>query len=252
MTEIWYARLLRLYPADHPRDEMLDVLLTSGRPFRREVLPLVLGGLRARSGGGQSLAVRWRYAARAAALMLLIASAAGQMSDALSTGPPVTSWWIVTWSAAAFAFVAVLLGFRLPGFVLALTAFLTGAVNAGDWRSATGYALAATLLLIPGPRTPVVNPLLPVVALAAALAGRELPTELLYLVLVAVLLWSAVVDERILLAVGIALSVGAIQLLGYASAGTDPRIFLLAASRLLIPAILLTAGAFIAVRRARV
>jgi hypothetical protein len=40
MTEIWYARLLRLYPADHPRDEMLDVLLTSGRPCRREVLPL--------------------------------------------------------------------------------------------------------------------------------------------------------------------------------------------------------------------
>jgi hypothetical protein len=49
------------------------------------------------------------------------------------------------------------------------------------------------------------------------------------------MLWSVVVDERILLAVGIALSVGAIQAIGYATVGNDPRIFLLAAVRLLIP-----------------
>lgn len=251
MSEIWYARLLRLYPADHPRDEMLDVLLTSRRPWRREVLPLVLGGLRARSAGNQSLAVRWRYAARAAALMLLVASAASQMSDA-NTGMPVTSWWIVAWSAAALASVAVLLGLRLPGFILVLTAFLTVAANADDWRAGTGYALAAMLLMIPGPRTPVVNPLLPVVALTAVLAGRELPIELLYLVLIAVLAWSVVVDERILLAIGIALSIGAVQHVAYATSGNDPRMYLIAASRLLVPAIFLTMGAMIAARRTRV
>jgi hypothetical protein len=231
---------------------MLDVLLTSGRPFRREMLPLVLGGLRARSGSGQPLIVRWRYAARAAALMLLIASFAGQMSDAPAAGVPVTSGWMVTWSLAACASVAVVLGFRLPGFAFALTAFLTVAADTGDWHSGTGYALAAVLLLIPGPRTPVLNPLLPVVALAAVLAGRQLPPEVTYLVLIAVLLWSVVVDERILLAVGIALSAGTIQLVSYAITGDDPRIFLLAASRLLTPALFLAAGAVIAERRARV
>jgi hypothetical protein len=37
-----YAILVRLYPADHPRDEMLGVLEENGQPWCREAPSLML------------------------------------------------------------------------------------------------------------------------------------------------------------------------------------------------------------------
>ena len=54
---------------------MLDVLEQNRRAWYREVPPLLFGAVRARTGAGQPASLRWLYAARAAALMLLVASA---------------------------------------------------------------------------------------------------------------------------------------------------------------------------------
>jgi hypothetical protein len=241
MTESRYARLLRLYPAGHPRDEMLGVLLESGRPVHREVLPLVFGALRARSGGDQSLAVRWLYAARAAALILLVWEAIGN-GDGLSEVAPAP------WAAVAAALLVVA-GARRPALGFALTAFIAGLVTADHWTFVTGLGLAAALLAIPGPRTPVANPLL--VALAVAIPVGD-PPWLPIVVLFAFALW-AVVDERLLLAFGFVLSD---QIFGFVSAAmagiADGEIWRYAVQRLLIPAACVAVGAAIAASRARV
>lgn len=248
MSEIWYARLLRLYPPGHPRDEMLDVLLAAGRPAHREIVPLVLGALRARSGGDQPLTVRWLYAARAAALMLLVATAVGSVHDAAAGWLPVTTSVVLVWIAVTVAVLAVLAGLRAPAAAGALTAFVVVASAASDWRAGTGYALAAALLLIPGPGTRVLNPL--PLLLAAAVPWTDRADILLALV-AAALLW-AVVDERLLLALGLASCVGVIQTLGYAAAMDDVRAVLaVVAVRLGPVAVFLAVGGGLALRRVR-
>jgi hypothetical protein len=241
MTESRYARLLRLYPAGHPRDEMLGVLLESGRPVHREALPLVLGALRARSGGDQSLAARWLYAARAAALILLV-------WEAIGNGDGLNKVALAPWAAVAAALLVVA-GARRPAFGFALTAFIADLVTADHWTFVTGLGLAAVLLAIPGPRTPVANPLMVALAVAIPLGG---PSWLPLGVLLAYALW-AVVDERLLLAFGFVLSE---QIFGFVSAAmagiADGEIWRFAMYRLLIPAVCVAAGAVIAARRARV
>ncbi|GAA1376899.1 hypothetical protein [Catellatospora chokoriensis] len=85
-TERRYERLLRLYPKayrDHRGAEMLGTLLDAaeagqGRPPRREIAALMLGGLRARVGAATGLPVgqAWLSAVRVAALLLLAYGAA--------------------------------------------------------------------------------------------------------------------------------------------------------------------------------
>jgi hypothetical protein len=253
VREIWYGRLLRLYPAGHPRDEMLDVLLAGGRPFHREVVPLVLGGLRARSGGHQSLALRWLYAARAAALMLLVVDTLAQIPP---SGLPARGSLAAEWIAAALAAVAVAAGMRRPAVAFALVAFVMAAIDDVSWQYVSGYSLAFVLLLIPGPRTPVASPIPWVLALLASLDPT--PTLLLLLALAGVALWAAV-DERILMAIGLALGALLIQVIEeFASlpAGLDSDMWRHAQQLILLtvvlPAVLLAAGGAIALFRTRV
>ncbi|WP_249999872.1 hypothetical protein [Actinoplanes sp. M2I2] len=247
MSERVYAALLRLYPAGHPRDEMLDVLLTAGRPMGRELPALVLGGLRARAGGDQPLRVRWLYAARAAALLLLIFSA-------VSTGRQVASGWLplstaqtLVWAAVVLAAGAIVAGWRVPAALSAFAAFVLAAANGTDWRAVTGYSLAAVLLLLPGPRTPVRNPALlalPLLPIDAVALG----TPALWWVGLAVLLWAAV-DERVALAVGLAFCAAFLQAVADLP-GADARgVFLLAVTRVGFVAVFLVVGGLVARRR---
>jgi hypothetical protein len=200
VREIWYGRLLRLYPAGHPRDEMLDVLLASGAPVHREVVPLVLGGLRARCGGDQSPRVRWLYAARAAALMLLVVATLTQVPPRILPGNGSLA---TAWIAAAVAAVAVTAGTRRPAAVFASVAFVVSAVDDVSWSYVGGYLVACALLLIPGPRTPVASPL--PWALALLCSADAVPQWFFLAALAGTALWAAVADERILIAIGLAL-----------------------------------------------
>jgi len=252
MSEVRFARLLRLYPADHPRDEMLDVLLAGGAPVRREALPLVLGGLRARCGGHQPPRERWLYAARAAALMLLLLSALQPVPDKL----PSHGWPLAAWIAAMLAAVAVTVGGRRPAVVLAVAAFALTTVDGSVRSAVVDYSLICVLLLIPGPRTPVASP----IPWALALLGTsgDAPTWLFFVVLAGVVVWAVVVDERILTAVGLALLIVLIE-------GIDHLTLLLSTPGvggeapdliqrtmlpgIALPAVPLAVGALIALRR---
>ncbi|WP_250031572.1 hypothetical protein [Paractinoplanes maris] len=246
MSEQLYAGLLRLYPAGHPRDEMLDVLLTAGRPVWREIPALVLGGLRARCGGEY----RWLYAARAAALLLLIFSALSSARQVASGWLPLSTMQILVFAGATLAVGSIIAGLRVPAVLAAVTTFVIGAADAADWRAVTGYSLAAVLLLIPGPRTPVHNPLLPVLALVPVDAVA-LGAEPLLLLGVLILVW-AVVDERVALAVGLAFCVAFLQVIGDLT-GNDARgLFLLAVTRLGFVTAFLLVGGLAAQRRSRV
>ncbi|MBM2617144.1 hypothetical protein JIG36_16445 [Actinoplanes sp. LDG1-06] len=244
-----YPALLRLYPAGHPRDEMLDVLFEAGRPMRREVVPLALGGLRARFGSDQPLAVKWLYAARAAALMLLVIQLVGTAIE-IATGRPASTVLILSLTAAALAAVAVGAGWRVPAPLLAAAAFGLGAADLGDPRAVTACGLAAVLLAVPGPRTPVRSPLPPLLALAATMPSALAGWPLL-LIAAAVVVWAAV-DERLVLAVGLTLAVSVVQAVAYLP-GNDPVLVLgLAASRLALVVVPLALGAGLALRRSRV
>ena len=250
MSQRLYEVLLRLYPVAHPRDEMLDVLLTAGRPAWHEIPSLVLGGLRARCGGDQPLAVRWLYAARAAALLLLIFSAVGSAREVASTWLPLSTMQILVWVAVALAVVSIIAGWRVPAAVAGFATFAISAADGVDWRAVTAYSLAAVLLLIPGPPTPVRNPILLVLPLVP-LDAVALGTEPLYLLGLAVLAW-AVVDERVALAVGLAFCVAFLQVVADLP-GADARgVLILTGSRIGYVAAFLIVGAWVARRRASV
>ena len=249
MSERAYAALLRLYPAGHPRDEMLGVLLEADRPMWREVGPLVLGGLRARSGGDQSIAVKWLYAARAAALMLLVVSALIPVRDVATGWLTLTAAQVLVWIAAGLAVVAVVAGLRVPAAALALITFVLSASAGGDWRAVVGYSLAAALLVIPGPRTPVHSPL-PLLLALAAMSGDPVVTSPFLTLAVVVLVWT-VVDERLALAVGLALCTVLVQ--AVPELPGDARGLLIVAAWRLGPVVFFLAlGTALAIRRARV
>jgi hypothetical protein len=248
MTEARYARLLRLYPAGYPRDEMLGVLLAGGRPFHRELPALVLGGLRARAGGGQSLGVRWLHAVRVAALFLLVANAGDplvRVIDGAASPIPV----VVTSIATGLAIIAIIVGWRRPACAFAVVAFLAASMSTGSWYTDLGYMIPVVLLLIPGPRTPVAAPLALTVAVVLEPPG---PAWLMLALLFVLVLWS-LIDERILIAIGIMIGTGTIELAHHLSLGVDPQVI---QSRLafyvLIPAALLGIGAVLARRRTRI
>ena len=182
--------------------------------------------------------MRWVYAARAGALILLV-------WDAIGNGDGLSKMALVPLAAT----LLVVAGVRRPAFGFALTAFVTALVTADHWTSVTGLGLAAALLAIPGPRTPVANPLIIALAVAIPLGG---PSWLPLGVLFAYALW-AVVDERLLLAVGFALSQQIFGFVSVAMAGiADGEIWRFAVYRLVLPAACVAAGAVIAARRARV
>ena len=250
-SERTYERLLHLYPADYPRDEMLGVLLANGRPRFREVPALVLGGLRARAGGGLSLLGRWRYSARAAALILLVVAALAPVED-LRWGTQLrTSWTVATWVCAGLAAAALVFGARLVAFVATVAALGLSATDEISTSAVAGFTLAALLLMIPGPATPVRNPLLALLAVAASLSLNVPEAAELALVL-AVLLWT-VVDERILLACGLAFCVnlfeGATMLTFRSGTDASPISFAL---WLGVPAALIAIGGGLAWRRSKI
>ncbi|MCO8274538.1 hypothetical protein M1L60_28465 [Actinoplanes sp. TRM 88003] len=246
MNERAYEVLLRLYPAGHPRDEMLDVLLTARRPMWREVPALVVGALRARTGNDH----RWLYAARAAALLLLIHSAVGSAREVEATWLPLSTMQILVWVAVALAVGAIIAGWRVPAALAGVAAFAISAADGVDWRSVTAYSLAAVLLIIPGPSTPVRNPILLALALVP-LDAVALGTAPSWLIGLGVLLW-AVVDERVALAVGLAFCVAFLQVIADLP-GSDARgVLILTGSRVGFVAAFLLVGAWVARRRVRV
>jgi hypothetical protein len=126
-----YARLVRLYPARYPRDEILDTVLQSnGRFTAREGFALVVGALRARTGAdvhrtpGEFL----HSAARLAALALLVHAAAGDVLRALPLDVPAifrSPDGIIQY--ATFGLLAV---------ILHITAIVTLARGAYRWAAA--------------------------------------------------------------------------------------------------------------------
>jgi hypothetical protein len=228
---------------------MLDVLLAADRPMRRELPALVFGGLRARNGGHQTVSQKWLWAIRAAALVLVVISALGRAQDIAAGWSPLTATQIFQWVAAALAVTAVMAGRRLPAPIFALTAFVLGVVGAaGDWRAATGYALATALLLIPGSRTAVHSPVPLLLAIAAAFT---VSTVTWILLAAAVVVW-AVVDERIVIAIGLTLGAPVVQAIAYLPGNETRAILSLAGGELGYVGVLVGLGTLIAVRRARV
>jgi hypothetical protein len=81
-----YARLVRLYPARYPRDEILDTVLQGNGTFRvREAASLLVGAMRARTGADvQRTPAEFAFsAARLAALALLVYAAVKDVLHAL-------------------------------------------------------------------------------------------------------------------------------------------------------------------------
>ncbi|GIE82282.1 hypothetical protein Aph02nite_82320 [Actinoplanes philippinensis] len=81
-----YARLVNLYPAHYPRDEILDTVLQSTARFTaREAFSLLTGAFRARTGADvhRGPAEFLQSATRLAALALLVQAAAGDVLRAL-------------------------------------------------------------------------------------------------------------------------------------------------------------------------
>jgi hypothetical protein len=245
-----YAFLVGLYPAGHPRDEMLGVLEQSGRPWFREAPSLLLGALRARTGGDHSVRLRWLYAARAAALMLLVTGALSPVLDLRYGVQLPTRLTVATWVCAGLGAAAVVGGRRFWAFGLAVAALMMSAVDEISVAAVAAYGLASALLALPGRSLPVRNPLPILLALAwsadyTALAWAQ-PA-----VLGALLLWT-LVDERILLAVGLALSAGLITATAQVADVEDGRGLLLAAVlRLGVPLAVVGVAAVLIRRRVR-
>ncbi|WP_433305920.1 hypothetical protein ACQP2F_19380 [Actinoplanes sp. CA-030573] len=246
-----YALMLRLYPDGHPRDEMLGVLEEGGRAWYREAPSLLAGALRARTGGDHPARLRWLYAARAAALMLLVAAALAPVLDLYYSQQLATNRTIATWVCAGLAVVAVAFGGRVWALGLAASALVLSAADQISMPAIAGYALATALLLIPGRSLPVRNPLPILLALAWA-ADYTLPEGVWLALIAAVLLWT-VIDERILLATGLALLAGVIVATGQVTEAGDARgLLLMAALRLGLPAALLAFAGTLTYRRARI
>ena len=245
-----YAVMLRMYPSDHPRDEMLGVLEESGQAWYREAPSLVSGALRARTGQGQPASLRWLYAARAAALTLLVASATAPLLDLRYGVELRTTLMIATWVCAGLAAAAVVLGVRLLAFGLTGAALVLSGIDQTSNPAIAGYTLAAVLLLIPGRPLPVRNPL-PIMLALAWSADYTLPSGVEPALLIALVLWT-VIDERILLAAGLALFAGLIAATAEMAEVNDARgLLIMAAWRLGVPAALVTVAAALTHHRAK-
>jgi len=241
-----YAALVGLYPPTYPRDEMLGVLEEQGRPWHREAPSLILGAVRARSGADHSAGRRWLYAARAAALMLLVVGALAPAID-LHYGVQLrTGTTIATWVCAGLAAVAVVAGPRLAAFGLAAAALVLSSIDEISMAAIGAYALAAALLAIPGRPLPVRNPL-PVLLALVWSADYTAPAWVQPLLVAALLLWT-LIDERILLAVGLALPAGLITAAGEMPDGH--RLLMVALLRLAVPIAVVAVAAAIVHRRA--
>lgn len=163
-----YARLVRLYPAHAPREEILDTVLEGTDRFSyREALSLVAGALLARTGANVHRAPGefLHSAARLAALALLVHAAAVDVVNALPLDIPeivATPAGIVQHAtaslAALFLHVAALAAlargaYRLAatGAVLGLIASLLGLGSGfhpyyeGLWAAPLAAALIAAL-----------------------------------------------------------------------------------------------------------
>src|ERR1700754_723891 len=121
-----YARLVRLYPAHAPRDEILATVLQRGGEFSfREAFALLTGALRARSGTNnhRSAAEFAHSAARLTALALLVNAA---VVDAGTTSASLDIWAVFRTPAAVSQYaVAGLVALILH--VTALAALARGA-----------------------------------------------------------------------------------------------------------------------------
>jgi hypothetical protein len=245
-----YGLIVRLYPDGHPRDEMLGVIEEVGRPWFREVPALVVGGLRARSGSGQTAGLRWIYAARAAALMLLVAGALAPVLDLRYGVQLHTDLTVATWVCAGLAAAAIVGGVRLWAFGLAVAALALSSIDGISTAAVGEYTLAAVLLLVPGRPLPVRNPL-PILLALAWSADYTAPAWVQPALLAALLLWT-VIDERILLAAGLALLAGLTTAVVEAGEIDDARgLIILAALRVGLPVAVLCAAAAITRHRTR-
>ncbi|MEV4349218.1 hypothetical protein AB0J83_32580 [Actinoplanes sp. NPDC049596] len=245
-----YEVLVRLYPADQPRDEMLGVLEENARPWPYEAPALLLGALRARTGGSHPPRLRWLYATRAAALILLVAGATAPVLDLRYGIVLLNDLMIATWICAGLAATAVMLGARLPALGLSLSALLLSGTDLTSVTAIAAYTLAAVLLLIPGPSLPVRNPL-PIALAVVWAVDYTLPAWVQSALLLALLAWTFI-DERILLATGLALLAGLVAVTDDVVTANDPRsLLILAGWRLGLPAALVAVGALLTHRRAQ-
>lgn len=245
-----YALMVGLYPAGYPHDEMLGVLEENGRPWHREAPSLLLGAARARTGAGHPVGLRWLYAARAAALMLLVAGALTPVLDLYYGVQLRTGLTVVTWVCAGLAAAAVVGGVRLWAFGLTAAALVLSTIDEISTAAVAAYALAAVLLLLPGRPLPVRNPL-PILLALTWSADYTAPVWVQPAVLAVLLLWT-LIDERILLAVGLALLAGLITATAQVADVADGRgLLIMAALRLGLPIALVGVAATITHRRAR-
>ncbi|GGN49777.1 hypothetical protein FHR83_008928 [Actinoplanes campanulatus] len=221
-----YARLVRLYPARSPRDEILDTLLQSGQPpTMRETSALVLGALRARAGYGLD-----RSPIRLAALAVLLYAAAVDVLTSLPLDVPAIVGTPLGLAQYAVAGLAALVLHVTALFALARGAYRLSAVasvlavgpalvalersgsylNDGFWAAPVAALLVLAVNL--GPRRERSSPYLWMALLPFAIvilptgAGTVLWTSFFIqqqamLVLIVIgLAWSAV-DPRVPLAV---------------------------------------------------
>jgi hypothetical protein len=244
-----YAVMVALYPPGYPRDEMLGVLEENGRPWLREAPALLLGAARARTGADHPPRRRWLYAARAAALMLLVAGSLAPVID-LHYGVQLrTGLTVSTWVCAGLAAAAVVGGVRLWAFGPAAAALALSSIDEISTTAIAAYAVAAVLLLIPGRPLPVRNPL-PILLALAWSADYTAPAWVQPALVAALLLWT-LVDERPLLAVGLALSAGLITATAQVADVADGRgLLIMAALRLGLPIAVVGVAATITHRRA--
>ena len=240
-----YARLLRLYPPAYRRArgaEMLAVLMDAAPPDRRrpqwrEVRGLILGALRVRAGaqGRRTAGQSWRVSLRTAALILLIQAAGDALWQMFHPGAERLAIAQVAVRLTVAAVCVLAIGAVLRGAHLVATVVTAGAF-------VVQMATPQLLLHVAGPSFPYLSPswqlplvvvlLIPLVGRGRVVAPKALNLLLLVPVVsvalnaygtltrdpafqtgsravwqilaVAAILWS-VVDERVAMAVGLAL-----------------------------------------------
>lgn len=227
----WYRRLLLLYPRwwrEQRGEEVLATLLESaeagsGRPFRREVGPLLLGALRVRAGLADvgSPARLWRSALRVAVLLLVAYATAHTIPPVNGPAGALRYWGPLPLFAVVLGTVAV--GLLAQGRYRRGLALAAAMVVVDDWPEVLSLGglvgnigswllLVAAVLALPLLRHPVRTNRRPLVwLLAVPLSALLLPTSLslsayldpvdLLVVVVGLLLWS-LADGRV--AIGVA------------------------------------------------
>ncbi|GAA4935056.1 hypothetical protein [Actinoplanes utahensis] len=283
-----YARLVRLYPADSPREKILDtVMLGSGRFSVREGLALIIGALRARTGADvrRNPGEFARSAVRLSALVLLVYAAAVDLTAAPAPGAPALfgSLDFVQYPIAALtalvlhvvAIVALARGAYLTAATGAVAALIASVVSQSRSGSSWSYAwyydgfwaapLAVLLILaLLGARREHSSPagwllaIVPAISVLPTGAGHVLGLDLFYRqqALVAVfalaLAWSFI-DARVPLAVAAVAAVGILTRLTLAMldeipGGADTILSGIAVTA--IPAVALIIAAVLSRRRA--